>query len=307
MFEYSLPTCRQVLLVLICGFGLLYLPSETSAQIDYSAIDAKVLLETTNGSYHGSDSRDSIDSLGMFIMLDYLEQGGITFATHSTQVNGGLEVKENQTYASGRYHLYSDLLSGKLSTRLDMYRISDVYTSSDDINIYSIILSYLDNPREHYVELAYSQSEYVSDSSFIDNAEVVQFSAAAGKSISRYNWIFLRYSMLGYNINNRLDNITNGKDFMVKFTHWLQPHKYLPYQVSLGLSSGNSTYLINHDAASVYTAPDRKISSYDLGAQWKITEKFSLSPHLGSDQFKAGFTNRKYRNQYTYVNISYSW
>jgi len=295
--------------------------------------EMRVAAQTVYGSYNDADLRDSLFGAGFFIGGDYLEKGGFTAGYTYTEVDGKGSgpgtfdtLEENAAYLSGKFHVYTDSLPGKVTWRLDAYYISDDASGTGnngqgsdssqgggssagdaDIGVANPIVSFLRNDKTLGFDLGYAYSDYDYDGG--NEFQAQQLTPTIGFAFDGLaNWVQLR----GYYIHLSDDDVNDGNNDTValeaKWTHWFGPSGPLGLH-SVGLSGmlGERFLAVDSDAAVVYTLADEQQGSVALNGAWKLGEQTSLLLQGGYEQYENRVINNDYDSTYIYLNLSHKW
>ncbi len=280
----------------------------TSAAMAESSWDYRLDIQGEGGAYSNSRFRNSIASAGVFVRADHA-RGGITLGYNRTLINFKLGIKDidqDDWFVSGRLHFKPALLTGRLTTRIDYYRINnnDPSNFSDDVNVIAPQISWLNQSQSFYLDLAYTQSIYQHD------LNVHQLTPTVGFAFNnRYDWIQLR----GYFIHSSNSLRSQGKSKTIaieaKWTHHFgedKPLGLLEY-IKLGVLAGERVFAVDGDTADVFNLSNTQKGSVSLTTQWTLTEHQKLLFGASLSRYKNGFVGDTYTLPLFYADYSISF
>jgi hypothetical protein len=261
----------------------------------------------TQGSYSGSALRKQLSEAGLTVGADYLEQGGMTLGLSKTQISmkGGSSTNQNNLLLSGRLHYWLDAIPGKLTLRVDTYRITNNDTTGDTNNVTALApqVSWLSNDAMLYADLGYAASRYQNQL----NAN--QFTPSVGFALNDGSeWVQLRaYLISGLN-PARAANRTSTQAVDAKLTHFFTSQSHLvPSSLTLGIASGDRIYAVDMDAQSVANLSEIHKGAASLALAWHVTKTSDLLLVLGQNRFQNPTLNNNYKLNVGYASLSTNW
>jgi hypothetical protein len=263
-------------------------------------------VQSTLLNYSGSQLRDGVNELGVLFSGDYLEQGGFTLGLTNTVVNFKQSlpsINQDALFLSGREHYYSDVITGKITLRVDGHLLenNDTTGNTNGVRALAVQTSYLANDKQYYFDLG------VADSHYSNNLNIAQFTPTVGIS-SGYGWLQLR----GYYIrpsNPALAQDLNSTNALeVKYTHWLDADGTLvPNNLQIGALSGKRIYAVDMDADAISNVADVQTGGLTLGAEWKFAESSKLLLLAGQNRYDELNAVNSYQANFLYLNFNSSW
>lgn len=280
----------------------------TSVSIAENSWDYQLDIQGEGGVYSGSRFRNTIASGGVFARADH-ERGGITLGYNRTRINFGVgigDIDQEDWFISGRLHFNPELLEGKLSTRVDFYRIdnNDPFNFTDDVIVIAPQISWINHNQSLYLDLGYVRSIYRRD------LDVDQITPTVGFAFNNgFDWIRLR----SYFIHSSNSLRSQGKSETIaveaKWTHYFgqdRPLGSLEY-IKIGLLAGERVFAVDGDAADVFNLSNTQKGTLSLATQWAVTEKQKLLFGMSLSRYKNGFIDDNYMLPLLYANYSVSF
>ncbi|NNM81173.1 MAG: hypothetical protein HKL98_01010 [Burkholderiales bacterium] len=287
----------------LAGPLLLTLMSMGKAEASSWLFDANPSL--TQGTYSGSIERSSLTDRGIKVSASYLDQGAITAGYSRTLVamKTAPTIDQDNWLLSGHFNRYLDSGHGRLSFRLDGYRLNnnDFVGQTGGVTTIAPQVSWLSNDGMLYADLGYARSGY-------QNALTVQqYTPTAGFGLNGGNdWIqFRAFLIRGLNpLRAEGKSATTGAD--AKWTHYFAAGSPLkPSSVSLGISLGEKIYAVDMDAMSVANLADLQRGGETVGLGWKISRDAKLFALAGQMRYTNTQIANDYRLNVGYVDLSF--
>ena len=289
----------------ILSVGIAMAALSCQAQADAWSFNATPSL--TQGSYSGSVQRDKLSDIGVMISGDYLDQGGVTAGYSKTRVSmkNAATIDQDNFLLSGRKHIYLDSGSGRLTLRLDGYRLNnnDVTGATNGVSVIAPQVGWLSNDRTLYADIGYANSSYPNQPT------IRQYTPTMGFGFnSNADWIQMR----GYLISGLNPASTGGKsntsDLDMKWTHYFAPGSELvPASLSLGVAAGQKMYAVDMDAQSVANLADLSKGAATLGLTWNINKSTKLFVLAGQSRFSNVTLPNDYKLNVGYASLSIDW
>ncbi len=282
--------------------GLGFLTSVTFAE---SSWNYHLDIQGEAGAYNGSRFRNSIASTGVFVRADH-HKGGITLGYNHTRINfisAIRDINQDDWFVSGRLHFQPSLLAGKLSTRLDLYRINnnDPSNFSDDVVVIAPQLSWIHQNQSLYLDIGYAHSIYRH------NLNVNQLTPTIGFALNhRYDWIQLRSYLIHSSNSLRSQGKPETIAVEAKWTHYFGSNKPLGSleYIKLGILAGERVFAVDGDAADVFNLSNTQKGTISLTTQWALTENQKLLFSASLSRYKNGFIGDTYTLPLLYVDYS---
>ena len=291
---------------LIASSSILLAALSTGAHADAWSFNASPSL--TQGSYSGSLQRDKLSDVGIMISGDYLDQGGVTVGVSNTRVtmkNAVPTIDQNNFVISGRKNLFLDSLPGKLTLRVDGYRLNnnDTVGGTSGVSVIAPQVSWLSSDSMLYADLGYAHSSYQDQASFYQFTPTVGFGFNAGS-----DWMQMR----SYLIRGLNPVITGGQSntsaLDAKWTHYFAPGASLmPAQLSLGVSTGKKMFAVDMDALSVANLADLSKGAANISMTWNVAKATRLFVLAGQSRFSNVALANDYKLDVVYASLSVGW
>lgn len=284
-------------------------------------------------TYGGSTNRQLTFSAGAYLNYDYLDSGGFGFGYNYTftDFDYNAELTEHLVYLTGRHHIYSDILPGKLTLRLDAYFGEDTLryninnppghtggggmgnrtaggsseiSESADITAFQPQIAFINYAKTLYLDLGYARSEY-------DGAvttKVAQLTPTVGFGWNdSYDWLQFR----GYIIQLNEPVTSSGDDqfdsLEIKYTHWLAENASSMEFWRLTVITGDRLFAVDSDAAVIYSTADIQNGSLLASAQWKLSSNTKLLSLIEYTQYENESTGDDYDSLLVYLNLQKQW
>jgi hypothetical protein len=291
---------------MLVAFGV---PAEASSESSgpwYLSTTPQVVYE----GYSGSDERDSLTGIGLFLDADYLEKAEFTAGYNYTRVefkSGTSSIDQNTWFLSGRWNFYPDQVPGKVTARLDGYIIDkddeDLTGSTDNVKVIAPMVSFVNHSKTRYLDIGYAYSDYGSSSS------VNQFTMTGSFAFGQHDdWLQLRayYMDLSGDLRDRGTNDTTALE--VKWTRRLQSRALLGMDTAhVGALLGNRVLAVDPDAAVVYNLSDKQTGSIFGSGEWKLNNQWRALVAAGVEGYENNLINDDYTGYYIYSNLKYDW
>ncbi len=262
----------------------------------------------TYGAYTDSIYRDRLSESGITISGDYLDKGGLTAGYGKTRVgmkNSITATDQANLLLSGRLHFWPAALPGRLTVRLDGYRINnnDVTGNTDRVNVVAPQVGWLSSDATLYLDLGYANSRYQNQLTAHQTTPTVGFGFNSGA-----DWVQLRaYLIRGLNPARAAGQSgTSGLD--MKWTHFFASESPLmPASLSLGVATGERLYAVDIDAQSVANLVDMHKGAASLALTWKLTKRAKLFLLAGQSRFRNLALSNDYKLNVGYASLSIDW
>jgi hypothetical protein len=289
---------------MLLGIGITSMSHQAHAAPWYFNAAADV----TEGSYKDSILRDKLSESGITISGDYLDQGGVTTKYSKTRVsmkNSATATDQKTLLLSGRLHFRPDAFPGRLTVRLDGYRITnnDVTADTDRVAVVAPQVGWLSKGENLYVDLGYASSRYQNQLSVRQYTPTIGFGFNTGA-----DWIQLRsYQIRGLNPDRAAGkSSTSGLD--MKWTHFFTSQSALvPTSLTLGVATGERIYAVDMDAQSIANLADLNKGAATLGLGWNITKSAKLFVLAGQSRFRNVALSNDYKLNVGYASLSLDW
>ena len=280
----------------------------TSVALAESRWNYRLDIQGEGGVYNGSRFRDYIASGGVFARADH-DRGGITLGYNRTRINfkvGIGDIDQEDWFVSGRLHFKPAYLAGKLSSRMDFYRINnnDPFNFTDDVIVIAPQVSWMNQNQSFYLDLGYARSIYRRD------LDVDQFTPTVGFAFNNgYDWIQLRSYIIHSSNALRSQGKSETIAIEAKWTHYFgqnRPLGSLEY-IRLGVLAGERVFAVDGDAADVFNLSNTQKGTVSLTTQWALTEKQKLLFGVSLSRYKNGFIDDTYTLPLLYADYSISF
>ena len=261
----------------------------------------------TQGSYSGSVLRDTLTDRGIRVTANYLDEGGITAGYSRTRVGmkTSPSISQDNWLLSGHLNHYLDSGNGKLTFRLDGYRLNnnDFAGGTGGVTTYAPQISWLSSDSMKYSDLGFAYSSYPNQ------LTVKQYTPTAGFGFDRgSDWIQLRaYLIRGLNpARAEGKSSTTGMD--AKWTHYFSPGSpIMPTFASLGIFLGEKIYAVDMDAMSVANLADLQRGGETVSLGWKMARNVKLFALLGQSRYRNALIANDYKLNVGYLDLSVDW
>lgn len=266
--------------------------------------------QLTYGAYNNSPTRDTVASAGILAAAQYLERGGIAVSLSRTELKmlqNAPTLNQNSGGLSGYWNLTPDLLPGHLTLRAEVLRAenNDTTNETDEVNVISPQVSFLNYSKTCYFDLGYAHSRYGDSAIGNGSLAVVQWTPTVGFGFNDgYDWLQLRTFNILVSNAARAQNNSGTNATEVKWTHYFSPEEWLPEQVQLGALFGKRIYAV--DSGNIYNSSDIQQGGASLAVQWLLTSDVRLMMQSGQDRYLTG-GGITYSGTYIYIGISNQW
>ena len=308
----------------------------TKSQAEDNAWRQKSTVQGYAQFYNDASARDMTLNAGAYLLADYLDSGTIGIGYHFTFLDlaGNADLTEHLFYATARYHLYSDLLPGKTSLRMDAYR--GINTLSYDINnppshiggggmggsmkggtssttieqdtdfyAYQGQLEFINYQKTFYLDIGYAYSEYDGTST----TKVDQITPTLGFGWNNsFDWVQLRTYLIDTEDLNSLYADDQFESVEIKYTHWYEekPAPYLEL-MRITLLAGERTLAVDPDAGVIYSTADKQTGTASIALQWKTSQTDGFQALLDFTQYENDVNNEDYNSILLYINFQHSF
>lgn len=260
------------------------------------------------GAYQNSIFRNHIIGGGVFAHANH-EWGGLTLGYNRTRINfkaGIGDIGQDDWFARGKLHVKPEFLNGKMTIRMDFYRINnnDPGNYTDDVTIIAPQLSWINQDQTIYLDIGYARSIYRRD------LDVDQLTPTIGFALNDgYDWIQIRSYLIKSSNSLRSQGKAETVAIEAKWTHYFghdKPLGVLEY-IRLGVLAGERVFGVDHDAIDVFNLSNTQKGTVSLITQWTLTEKQKLLFGGGVSRYKNGFVNDSYILPFLYTGYSISF
>jgi hypothetical protein len=264
---------RAIVILLL----LVTLPAQAD---DWRArVDTRFLaLATAQG-----DGTQRITDTGLIMGGEYMDRAGVALGFDASRMSApGVEPLDYSTlYLSGRYHLYSDAMSGRVTVRLDGYQMTSrtpgATTGTGDAGL--AVLSWQGYARRFGFEIGAGHSRY-------PQLEVEQWTPAVGFApFSSADWITLRASGSRYSNPALVDGRAERHAGELRWTHTFpRGNAFALDEFWLDVKGGERLYYIDPDAAAVINRPDHLREAAAVGVEWSLGGPWRLLTAAGAER-----------------------
>jgi len=265
--------------------------------------------------YSGTQERDALGNLGLFIRADYLDRGGITIGYNRTvlsfQDGDQPDIKQDNLFLSGRWRATPDWAPGSFTFRLDGHVISnnDSTNGTDDVTAIAPQLSFLNYQESFYLDIGYSVSSY-GDSLLVPQAlEIDQLTPTLGFGFNEQrDWLQFRAYLIDASSSQRAQDQEDSAALELKWTHWPTARGRLGidnFRVSTVL--GERIFAVDQDAGGIYNLSDLQTGAAAIGAEWALNERNRVLVLLGLERYENRAINEDYQNTFLYFNFTHEW
>lgn len=260
------------------------------------------------GNYPGSPIRNNMHTEGAIADFQYLERVGISVGETHFNLNYKYDIPELRQeigYLSIRTPLTPDYLPGILTLRLDGYKIwgNDPTQETDNTNIISPIISFLNYKQTYYLDVGYAYSKYGTSTIRNDTLAINQVTPTFGFSfLKQMNWLYFRLYTINSSNPVRSQNLRNTLGTEITLTHYIIPsHFFIPQELRLGVFVGERIYAVDNVALMPYNLGDLQKDSAYLQAKWKVSPHLFLILNGGSQNFITFYNNANYTYKLNYI------
>jgi hypothetical protein len=257
-----------------------------------------------SGAYDGAADRDRYLDRGITFTADYLDQAGVVASVSHTSIaykSGTSSTEQDNLLLSGHWSQQLTALPARLTTRLDVYRISnnDATGDTDGVSVAAGQVSLLSKDALFYADLGYARSRYQNDLTVDQFTPTVGFALNDGK-----DWVQLRaYAINGLN-PARAQGKSDTSALEAKWTHYFAGTPgsgWMPASATVSVLGGERIYAVDMDAQSVYNLSGIQTGAATLGLNWKLSKGSSLLVLAGQNRFRDATLDNDYR-----LNVAYA-
>jgi hypothetical protein len=266
------------------------------------------------GSYSGSQQRETLQNLGIFVRADYLERAGVTVGYNRTALSFGdssQDISQDSLFVSARWQMTPDWTRGRIAVRLDGHAISndDVTNETDDITTFAPQISYLNFDETFYFDLGFSRSAYGDSSTTAGELDIDQLTPTLGFGFNeQLDWVQLRAYLINPSNPQRAQDQEDIAALEMKWTHWFVSRRPLGVDnFRLAALLGERLFAVDPDAGSIYNLADLQTGGFSLGAEWAPSERNRILLVVGAEAFENRAFDESYRNAFAYVNFTHLW
>lgn len=293
-------------------------------------------LQTNSQDYIGTANRKDAYNVGYLISASYLETGSLAFSYDHTLVDLGnnASITENLSFLSARFHRYPDILSGKLSIRLDTYFGKDTLkynqntppsstpgpgqgpgygknktyrTTQDsiqetiDISTYFFQCAFINHKKTLYTDIGYAYSKY----SGRFNTKVSQITPSIGFGWNNsYDWIQWRAYVIALEKYTFAFDDKKFESIETKYTHWFADDASSRLEfIRFTLLSGNRVLAVDPDTTTLYSITDLQKTSLSSSIQWQLSKNNKLLAALQYDKYQNQTLVDNYDSYLFYLNL----
>jgi hypothetical protein len=264
--------------------------------------------QAVSGTYPGSPIRNNLNTEGVIADFQYLERIGVSLGGTHLNLNYKDTIsplRQDIGYFSIRTPLTPDFISGILTLRLDSYKIwgNDPTHETDNTNIISPIISFLNYKQTYYFDVGYAYSKYGTSTIRNDNLAITQVTPTFGFSFfKQMNWLYFRL----YNINSsnpvRSQNLNHTMGTEITLTHYIMPrYFFVPQELQFGVFAGKRIYAVDNVALIPYNLGDLQKGSAYLQAKWRVSPHLFLILNGGSQNFSTVYNNTNFAYKLNYI------
>ncbi|MEE9424690.1 MAG: hypothetical protein V3V18_06890 [Methylococcales bacterium] len=280
----------------------------TSVAFGESSWNYRLDIPGEGGVYSNSRFRNAIAGAGLFVRADH-PAGGVTLGYNRTRINfkaGIGDIDQDDWFVSGRLHFQPALLTGKLSTRLDIYRVdnNDPGDFTDDVVVIAPQVSWINQNQSLYFDLGYAHSIYRH------HLDINQFTPTVGFAFNqKYDWIQLRSYLIHSTDSLRSQGKSETIAVEAKWTHYFGHDMPLGAleNIKIGLLAGERVFAVDGDTADVFNLSNTQKGSVSLTTQWALTDNQKLLFGFSLSRYKNGFVGDTYILPLAYANYSISF
>ncbi len=289
---------------------LLSIGISAMSQLAYAAEPWVVNASTsvTRGAYSGSVLREALTETGIMVAAESPDVGGVTVGYGKTWVqmkNTAPTTNQNNLLLAGRVHIHPEVFSGRLTTRIDVHRITnnDATGNTDNVKVLAPQVSWLSSNGSAYADMGFSRSNYENQ------LTVNQYTPTLGFGFNeRAEWVQLRgYLIRGLN-PSRAAGKSNTSAVNAKWTHFFaSTSRMAPSSLTASITMGEQIYAVDMDAQSVSNLGDVNKGAASLGLTWNVAKSSTLMFLLGQSKFRNVALLNDYSLNVGYLNFSTSW
>jgi hypothetical protein len=261
--------------------------------------------------YSGDGPRETMTGWGVFVSGDHLDDGGGTLGYNRRTVSLAAHesIAERAAYAAARVHRYNGNGPGRLTARVDAYRVEDVAsTATDTINVFGPSLAYLSNDRKRYADLGYTASRYRSTHPAVQNLTVRQWTPTVGIAPGAQDWLQLRGYFISHADTRRMAGTRATRAAELKWTHRVAPRNGNGLErIEVGALAGTRMYAVDPDAAEVYSLADTQHEALALGLGWRLGARLRALTMAGWQSYENSLDGRDYSGRYLYAALARDW
>lgn len=261
---------------------------------------------------------------GLWLNADYIDKYSFALAYNTYRVNiknnsaRGISVNDvTQDSIAGRYqyHSYSDSLSGRLTTQIVAYAITNNVTVSTDDSLTgkAVIISpklvYRNYKNSLHMDLEYVWSDY-SDN---NDLTIHQLTPTIGfgfneNRVGNKDWIFLK----AYFTESSDRLLSLGEDsllaFKLRWTHDFDHGAITGLRrFSIDALGGKRVYAVDNETFTVYNLEAVQNGSLLLAMGWSPGEDFDIDFSAGIERYENKLVDNTYDRQYLYISLTKHW
>ncbi len=247
----------------------------------------------------------------MQLNFSYLEQYSVFASAEKKLISYSEDLGESeQTEYSlaGRYHHYSDYLTGRLTLGTDVISIDDDSESDENsVNIISSSVNYMPHNKSYSAGMNLAYSEYP------EQLSVNQVTITVGKSFfSGSDWLQIRHFLTSptntSSSNSDKDKNIDRHAVELLWKHWSGPSSFMGINsLFFSAMTGERIYGVDLDAHTAYNLGDIQKETYKAGLQWNLEQSLEMSILGGITNFESDTDQSDYSQNFIYLNLSNKW
>ncbi|MBF0273107.1 MAG: hypothetical protein HQL98_13740 [Magnetococcales bacterium] len=266
--------------------------------------------------YDGKTTRDEARDYGVTFDAERPERYGITLAlSHMRlEMQSGLPALDQDTgFVSGRVHVTSSWLPGRLTMRMDGYYSSsnDATHETDDVGTIALQMSYLNTSRSGYVDLGYAASGYGDSRIGNGDLTVQQWTPTLGFALNGgTEWVQARWYDIRVSNPRRAMQHSGTDAVELKWTHYFPSgNGWLPGSTQLGALLGQRIYGVDGDTAVLFNLADTQQGGVMTGAQWQLGSHVDWLLNAGMDRYTTQVTGptTHYTASHLFTGVTLHW
>lgn len=262
-------------------------------------------------NYAGAPNLDHMTGTGLYIMGDYLEEGGFTLGYNQREIllTDATGISEDDLYAGLRLRYFNDFLSGRFTLHLDAHRIQDLgLTYKDRINVATARLSFLNHRNTYYADLGYARSNYVADMAMVDDLRVQQWTSSVGVPSGSRDWLQARGYYITHAASNRMAEMNSNRAAELKLTHRFDLREGRGAErLEISGLTGKRMFAVDPDSADVYSLTDLQRTAVAVGVHWRVSAASRVLTAVGQQSYEYLPSGQRYSGRYIYLNLSTTW
>ena len=265
-------------------------------------------IQATYSNYIGSEERDALGSAGVLVHADYLDLAGFMLGYNRNELEYKTrhdDIQQNEFFISGRYNFYPDVLSGRITARLDLHLLNndDRTGNTDDVSVVAPRIAYLTYNKRFYLDLGYARSTYQND------LDVDQWTPTAGVAFGGdRHYLQARGYFISPSNSLRAQGENNTTAVELKWHHWLDKENFLGINnVWVTWLIGKRIYAVDSDNVLVYNLADVETGALSAAAQWDFGDQIKVTVAGGLEQYENKIINDDYGNLFIYAGFSKEW